>query len=290
MFNKALYYPWIDIEDMGWLKTSALYWEQVSTIVPKNYGVAYQNRDTRILESEGILRPLIVNSSITSSPFFRNQVINFFEEYEKHYLRLLSEQGTNQLDHRIYWEKIDSKLHSFIKEKLNTFNDEYFMADRYFADFYMTLLANYLSKRNGLSLITDTPILNSVGVDIANNHEIKRLRRESIPSRKAYNQSDVEKLYESMLANISFQHVGVAPDTDIDKIIKYRNKYSDYIGQYRAELKKMVRLMKEDEFESISELSSAIDSVVKNNIKPALNDLEKSLLDDKIKLLAAPAQ
>jgi hypothetical protein len=35
-FTLALYYPWIDIRDESWLKSAALYWETIRTIVPES--------------------------------------------------------------------------------------------------------------------------------------------------------------------------------------------------------------------------------------------------------------
>ena len=36
-FTKALYYPWIDIKDESWLKTTILYWNHIQTIVPESF-------------------------------------------------------------------------------------------------------------------------------------------------------------------------------------------------------------------------------------------------------------
>lgn len=285
MFNKALYYPWIVINDMGWLKTSALYWEEISTIVPASYGKPFHEIETRMLEEEGILKPFIVRSSTTSSATFRNEVIKYFDNYEGYYARALRDQTQVRMRNRIYWEKIDGELHSFIKARLNKYNEDYFMADDYFADFYMTLLANHISRRNGMSLITDTPILNRVGIEISN---AENLRHPYFPRRTEYNERDIENLYESMLANLSFKQIGVSSDTDMKKIIKYRNKYTDYIGRYRCELKELTKSLKEEQFETIEALNSAIDAIVKNKITPALDDLRKGLKDEQIKTLLAP--
>lgn len=54
MFNIALYYPTIDIQDEGWLKTALLFWDGIRTIVPESLvDMAYENNTTRFLKSEG---------------------------------------------------------------------------------------------------------------------------------------------------------------------------------------------------------------------------------------------
>lgn len=54
MARRCLYYPFIHFRDEGWLKLSALYWDDVSRIVP----CSYQPRDSkeiRTLEDAGVL-------------------------------------------------------------------------------------------------------------------------------------------------------------------------------------------------------------------------------------------
>jgi hypothetical protein len=43
MARRCLYYPFIHFRDEAWLKLSALYWDDVTRIVPKSYAP----RDTR---------------------------------------------------------------------------------------------------------------------------------------------------------------------------------------------------------------------------------------------------
>ena len=35
MFSRALYYPTIDIKNGRWLKSAALFWDSIETIVPE---------------------------------------------------------------------------------------------------------------------------------------------------------------------------------------------------------------------------------------------------------------
>src|ERR1044071_9758903 len=61
-FTHALYYPWIDIEDIedrSWFKTAVLYWDKISTIAPEGY--SYQSSDAKFLKDAGILFSESVN-------------------------------------------------------------------------------------------------------------------------------------------------------------------------------------------------------------------------------------
>ena len=55
MFERALYYPTIDIHNDAWLKSAALFWDRIETIVPESEERPYRRRSTRLLQDEGIL-------------------------------------------------------------------------------------------------------------------------------------------------------------------------------------------------------------------------------------------
>ena len=46
---QALFYPWIDIQDEAWLKTSLLYWDSIRTIVPESIDASYSTETGRNL-------------------------------------------------------------------------------------------------------------------------------------------------------------------------------------------------------------------------------------------------
>lgn len=47
MFESALYYPTIDIHNEAWLKSAALFWDRLETIVPESEENPYRRRSTR---------------------------------------------------------------------------------------------------------------------------------------------------------------------------------------------------------------------------------------------------
>ncbi len=59
---QALCYPWMDITDEAWLKTSLLYWDSVRTIVPESVDTPYSSETGRALQVAGFLLPLRVHS------------------------------------------------------------------------------------------------------------------------------------------------------------------------------------------------------------------------------------
>lgn len=55
MARRCLYYPFIHFRDEAWLKLSALYWDDVTRIVPRSYAPR-DSRDVRALEEAGVLQ------------------------------------------------------------------------------------------------------------------------------------------------------------------------------------------------------------------------------------------
>lgn len=55
MARRCLYYPFIHFRDEAWLKLSALYWDDVTRIVPRGY-TPRDSREVRRLEDAGVLK------------------------------------------------------------------------------------------------------------------------------------------------------------------------------------------------------------------------------------------
>jgi hypothetical protein len=55
MARRCLYYPFIHFRDEAWLKLSALYWDDVTRIVPRSY-TPRDSKEVRLLEEAEVLR------------------------------------------------------------------------------------------------------------------------------------------------------------------------------------------------------------------------------------------
>ena len=76
-YSNALYYPTIDISNTEWLKTTVLFWDSISTIVPESLDNPYQENDTRFLSENGFLKPLRINSNDDDVIDIGNEIIEF---------------------------------------------------------------------------------------------------------------------------------------------------------------------------------------------------------------------
>lgn len=66
-FSKALYYPWIEIQDESWLKNAMLYWDEIQTIVPRSIKKPYKNKIAKAFFNEGLLIPFYVHPDLEDS-------------------------------------------------------------------------------------------------------------------------------------------------------------------------------------------------------------------------------
>lgn len=173
-FSNALYYPTIDISNTGWLKTTALFWDSISTIVPESLDAPYRERDTQYLSDIGFLRPLYVNSndeavvgiesdilSLLSSP----EVIQaFFYDSGSRLTHIHRSKISYQLEeticeiqrHPIYADKLSMRIRKEIDNSINDSPQDFYYVNDSFASFYMTALANKLCESRTLAMITDT--------------------------------------------------------------------------------------------------------------------------------------
>lgn len=80
---EALYYPWIDIRDEGWLKSAILYWDSVRTIVPESIDDPYSLESARALRDAGFLVPLRVHSEMEEIEQLTDDVLNYLASAER---------------------------------------------------------------------------------------------------------------------------------------------------------------------------------------------------------------
>jgi len=93
-FTRALYYPHIDIPDEGWLKTAALYWENIQTIVPASIRRPYSSRTARELEEAQVLSAFNVDPDMEIMERLAEKAGAYLESPE--FERIMRENGINE--------------------------------------------------------------------------------------------------------------------------------------------------------------------------------------------------
>lgn len=292
MFTNALYYPTIDIRNDRWLKSAALFWNSIETIVPEaRKENPYENYTAKEFYEIGILRPHIVNPESDDVVGVESDVMKFAQTREgkklmfrrstkeslfynsKNMIRMPETEMVDMLmDEFANYNIHAEKLPIFLQEELKQYRDKdgFVLTTGVFMDFYMTILANNICRRNGLSLLTDRVMFN----DLSNKILKEKIDVELEPSC-------LDSSLQTVLYGILLDNLVIDPDTPVNKIMAFKEKYHDELGRFRMEMSRLTDIGNiGDSFAAISEQAR---NIYNNGIVPSLNDLKKALDGANIK-------
>lgn len=279
-FSSVLYYPTIDIRDNQWLRNALLFWDKIYTIVPESYENPYHNEFSNEAHAMGMLHPLPVSSNMDEVADLTDVVEDFITDPAT--ADMLLSRG----DERISPDKLSHEVHRFIEmihyDKLpgilrSYFNDRepWVAVPREFAEFYMTLLATKLAKRNGLGIVTGSSIAERLamavekgkpqGLRYDEDHHRPRRRRNSIPTDVA----------SGMLIDLVIETITLPPTLTAREIADFKDDHSEELGVFRKEVAKLVSGVPENP--SIEALRQHISDIYASEIKPAVRSLKESI-------------
>ncbi|RKY10553.1 MAG: hypothetical protein DRP65_06425 [Planctomycetota bacterium] len=282
-FKDALYYPFIEIPDEGWIKTAVLYWDTISTIVPESIK-PYQSKTSEILNKEGILKATFVNPDLPDLEIVTDKVLGYLNSPEGQSFLLNIEKSNNS---RVNVEKFTSRYESDLMHNRKFQNGFLHELRRYgltgkiegdwikvpspFAHYYMTILATHLSSVTGRALLTDT-------IHAENLATKSTLNVPYMSSR--FSRRIPGKLSEGILASFILRTISINRETSIEKIIKFRNKNAVELSRFRVAIRSIVDSLEGDI--EVEALASHIDTLYKDNILPAIEELKSNLRDTRI--------
>ncbi|MEN6576784.1 MAG: DUF6236 family protein [Phycisphaerales bacterium] len=305
--SQALFYPWIDIRDEAWLKTSLLYWDSVRTIVPESIDSPYSTDAGHALEQAGFLIPLRVHSGMDEIEELTGEVLAYLSTTEGAEV-LVAEHGGHR--HDIHVDKLPyqlgrlaqihpEKLPHEIRHMLHGFaassdrGSEWLRVDEGFANFYMTLLANRLADRVGVRLLTSLPAADRLAVTARLDAQLNGLipwdmhgpwRRwreyEAFGPRRRM----PRRLVPGMLANLAIERMGIAPDTPIDLLIDFRERHRDELALFRAKVDQLAASVEADL--STEALRQQIADLYANEVAPAISNLKAALRGRRIRWMS----
>lgn len=299
-FTKALYYPWIDIKDEGWLKNAILYWDHIQTIVPESVDNPYTTRTALKLVDENLLSPYYVGSEIREIEELTSDVLKYLEssegtevllakeikEYSPIHTDKLADELRGLID--IHPDKLPYRIQRKLRSMTGHRDDSDWLAvDKRFASFYMTLLATRLSSESGLGLLTNT---------VENNKLANLARLDAkirLPKSKRYQSSfrDDEQyqnmpasLSQGMLVDLILQTIQIDPATPIDEILKFKKRYADELGNLRVNIAKLTTNISTDQ--PLSLLHQQVNDIYINEVQPGINILKRTLSEQRIRWVA----
>lgn len=286
MFGKALYYPTIDIEDEDWLKNAYLFWDSIYTIVPQSLkGKAYNNNTTQYLEEEGFLK------SLTISP--DAPVVMSMAKYVKEYAK--TEEGKKYLnssmidkhythaynDERSVFYIHQGKLPHEIQRMMGyrRWDDEWVRVNGNFANYYMTLLANIVSRQNSLALLTSEKNHDSLGTFLNVNTYTQ-------PYTLA--QSNVESIGRCLLTQLVIEGIRLDPLTSIERLQDFKTQHEEELKRFRNGFERIAKMEIPPDI-TVEGLEQKVKDIYENDFLLEYRNLQNALKGSGIRFLVGGA-
>src|SRR5574343_305298 len=290
MNRTILYYPTIDIPRGNWLRHSLLYWDEVSSIVPKSWNgnqLIELSPEIEYLMDEGQFRPIKPEDLITKSDNWEN-----FENFQQEFREIVSSvqfrsfinrrQSNGQYkihsnkiennyrihsnkvegNYRVHSNKTSDSIYNFLRELNLASRDgenEWINFEQNTALLYMSLLAKYLADIDSNQT--------TIGTDYY-TYEKFNFKRVSENEGFPVISFNLNNVLPTPKSNVSFE-----------QIIQFKKKRSDNLNHFKKTIteyqRKMAECKKQDD---IKENAINFEETLLNGV----NDLAAVLRDQRI--------
>ena len=294
MAGSVLYYPWIDVDDVGWLKTAVLFWDEIFTLVPEGHEVAYRHPAVRAAADAGILRPLPVRASdpaVASADrtLQRSLGIEWAKALRRAPVVESNDPFTSNWRLSEHITIHENKLVSagFITEGRK--RDGWIRMRPEVAAMYLTALAVHMADERGLALYTGEEGLSRWAEverlgSLANPLPDTRLGDLVLPGRDGAEipaearRVSAASTMPATLASLTLSGVTVDPALDMDRILDFRaaERQSGALGRCRVAVDELAAAIGQDDSPSPEALKARITDCYTNRVLPALGELTEA--------------
>jgi len=282
----VLYYPYIDIDDASLIKTAALYWDEIQTIVPYDEYEYYDKHGSlpphgpdpyvtpisKEAKAAGFLKPRFVNPTDESVKKAGREIITDIRKTPEIKTKISEmirkpvrpSQRIRPKFSKLSMGKIDVNhllnLAFEFKEAgipISTADNNNVIVPTPFSDTYMSMLASSIAANDGTIPLTDENLWHYALIDRFINYEEER------------------KENQAQLADLSLRTLAIDPEVPLINILRFRDKNREKLIKYRIMIRRLVR-----------DISSEIDTkqkqvlfeeIVKDEILPQKEDIEAKL-------------
>lgn len=305
--SQALFYPWIDIRDEAWLKTSLLYWDSVRTIVPESINAPYSTETGRILQAAGFLMPLRVHSRMEEIRELTDDALTYLNTSEGGELLVTGMQDRRHLIHvdklstslvrlPMFHQKFGHEILHFLSRRgaQSHRESDWLEVDEGFALFYMTLLASRLAERVGAALLTPIPTAERLALAARLDAQLNGVVPGGLnaESRRRWQEYEAfgprrrmpRTLAPGLLAQLAIQRLAIAPETPIDRLLEFREQHRDELALFRTKIEQLASAVDADL--STEALRQRVSGLYTNEIAPATANLKEALSGRRIRWLS----
>lgn len=257
MNNYVLYYPSIEFKDYSWLWRASLLYDRVYRIVPDGI-IPNDPPNVQVLTESGELGIQIKPDSYlqqTSKEF--TKLIDSGKSFDATYRRFSTNSYT-----RLHFDKIEDSLREALIDNGKAIVDgDWLFVPKKFGDLYMTFLAENISVRNNLQLLTDEPTAWAGAT-------VFKYKGELTPK------TDSDKVQQ--LATLTIRDF--TPENILDirpkDIVRFRERYRDERIRFMEAIQSSAQRISDCEDEGVYQ--DQIDDI-KKEIESALEDYRDSL-------------
>ncbi|MBU2549458.1 MAG: hypothetical protein KKB20_13660 [Proteobacteria bacterium] len=257
MVNYALYYPTIEFQNYTWLWSAALLWDRIYRIVPESYK-PYDPENVQILIETGEIGIPIHPDSYTKD--VAEQFLNKIDSGEWRAAAL--EFDISEAYARLHQDKVDVELRRIIiaKGKAEA-RKEWLYVPIEFEALYMTYLAEQISIKNNLQLLSDSAAAWTGSTFFKYDGEV-----EDFPFDE-----QTQALATLVIRDFIPQNI---LDIRPQELIKFREKYRDERRRFLNTIRNAAKIISECEDNTVY-----IDRLndLKKDIESALNDYRGSM-------------
>ena len=271
----ALYYPYIDIDDASFIKTAALYWDEIQTIVPFDGQEHYKTEISKEARESGLLKPRFVdpndNAVNKTSREFALDIRNTktkqrIADVIKKYIR--SRRQERPKFSTIHFDKFNTTHLLHIGFELKevgidiTFDEEQIIVPTPFFDTYMTRLGASISEADGSIPVTNVSDWHNILID------------------RYVNYTEERKENQAQLAIMSLQTISINRRVPLIKILNFRDHHGEELINFRRQIRELSRQIATGL--NTAERQSVFEEIIQDKILPAKGEIEAKLNESNI--------
>ncbi len=296
-FSSALYYPYIDIRNERWLRSAALFWDSIRTIVPVSHRNPYSSEFARDLNDEGILFPVRVQSDMEEIENITDVVMDYITDPASTGVIFSTDNNSTHRIHpekmcrefrewaNIHPEKLPYIINSHFERALD--GDGWYNVSPGFVNFYMTLLASRLSERLGLGLVTESSSADQLAIAVhkgkplgSKEPELFRQRRmgrhfEAFGPRRSL----PTEIVPGLLIDTVVQGITLPEHLSVQELLKFKRDHKEELALFRREINRLATDMPKEA--SLEALRQAVADQYGAQVLPAMRSLKQSLRAQK---------
>jgi len=264
----AIYHPYIDLTNGELIKTAALYWDELQTIVPESIREPYQSNLSKEAYRRGFLSPRIVHEGDDAvRKTGKEFAADIQQESVREHIIAIIRKTKRKRFTKIHFEKwnrehlftVWATLRDEIPLSPTRNNSLLFPAP--IGDAYMTRLASAVAQHDKAVPLTDLPSSHNILIDrfVDYGHTLAEA--------------------QAILAKISLQAISIRDDVPLIQILKFRDKHRDELVDFRRSIRHLSREVSSGPLENKHEL---IEQIVKDEVLPSKEKIKRKLTESRI--------